>query len=646
MQKLTIKKALAATFALVILTSAGTAFSQSATSRTDPLRPTGQWTAYSKGSAATPPMGWNSWNAFATAIDEAKVVGTAEALVSTGLARLGYKYVNIDDGWWEKRRQSDGRMQIKTSIFPSAAVGGAEGTSFRPLVNRLHGMGLKAGIYTDIGHISCSQSYTTPPDHLPTGTVLERQVGLAGNVQRDINLYFKDWGFDFIKVDACGIDKNSQDAWKKRGADYIAHPTLIERESLNRTNIPGVRAAFTQVIRAIEAANPDNNFVFSVCAWGAANVRAWGKDVGNIIRTSDDIRPSWTRMLHVFDTSASRPLYAQPGSWNDPDMLFVGHGEFDVNHLREAKSHFSLWAVINAPLLIGYDMRNAPKELLDIWGNADLVRANQDPGGHQGVVTYQSEDIQIIVKTLAGTDRKVVAILNRGVGKVNVKLLAQHLRFDPTAPVVLRDLWSKETLSPFTEQTAFDVESRETRVFEATGKRALATGYYLSEIPGRINVAVDGVVTPQSDPTVHRMVNPWEGTASGGTRPVYGGWGGAAADENPYGNQIRTGGLPFDIGIGILANSRLEIRNDGEFKTFTAQVGVDDNSLNTTNPISFLVYADGRLVGRSPAMKFRDAPFTLTAPIGNAKIVEIVAQQPGGKTAPAVAAWGEARLLR
>lgn len=120
----------------------------------DPLAPTGQWSANQQGQAAVPPMGWNSWNAFNSNIDEEKILGSAQALVDTGLAGMGYRYVNIDDGWWLKRRSSDGRMVIRTAQFPSTRVAPARGargvradeTSFRPLTDRLHAMGLKAGI--------------------------------------------------------------------------------------------------------------------------------------------------------------------------------------------------------------------------------------------------------------------------------------------------------------------------------------------------------------------------------------------------------------------------------------------------------------------------------------------------------------------
>ncbi|NMN05375.1 hypothetical protein [Novosphingobium sp. SG916] len=131
---------------------------QAAGTPTDALAPTGRWSANARGQAPTPPMGWNSWNAFGPAIDETKLMASAQALVDTGLAAKGYRYVDIDDGWWLKRRMPDGRMLVRTAMFPSAATPDGT-TSLRPLTDRLHAMGLKAGIYSDIGRNSCSQVF-------------------------------------------------------------------------------------------------------------------------------------------------------------------------------------------------------------------------------------------------------------------------------------------------------------------------------------------------------------------------------------------------------------------------------------------------------------------------------------------------------
>lgn len=170
----------------------------------DTLAPTGQWSAYSHGAAKLPPMGWNSWNAFNSDINEEKLMASAKIIVDSGLAAKGYRYLNLDDGWWLKRHQPDGRMVIRAANFPSAAMPDGT-TSFRPLTDRLHAMGLKAGIYSDIGRNSCGQVFTSTFPNQPVGSVAEREVGLHGHIEQDIALYFKDWGFDLIKVDACGI---------------------------------------------------------------------------------------------------------------------------------------------------------------------------------------------------------------------------------------------------------------------------------------------------------------------------------------------------------------------------------------------------------------------------------------------------------
>src|SRR5690349_7149962 len=125
----------------------------------DPLAPTGRWTAYSAGRAATPPMGWNSWNAFASAVDEEKVMGSAKRMVDSGLAAKGYRYINLDDGWAAKRRIPDGHLIIRTDKFPSAAAGSNGTPSFKPLTDKLHAMGLKAGIYSDMGRNTCTQAW-------------------------------------------------------------------------------------------------------------------------------------------------------------------------------------------------------------------------------------------------------------------------------------------------------------------------------------------------------------------------------------------------------------------------------------------------------------------------------------------------------
>jgi hypothetical protein len=612
-----------------------------AAAQSDPLAPTGRWTAYTAGRAATPPMGWSTWNAFATDIDEDKILGSAKQIVDSGLAAKGYRYINIDDGWALKRRMPDGRMIIRDDKFPSARTGG-DAPSFRPFTEKLHAMGLKAGIYSDLGRNTCSEAYSPTDDDLPKGTVLEREVGIYGRIDQDIALYFKDWGFDFIKVDGCGLRDYGPQSERVRSGKFRALGPFLDSGAVTRTDIPAIQAMFRQINVALARENPDGDYLLSLCIWGAANVRAWGKDYGGLSRTSDDISPAWGRLLVNYDTTVTRSLYAHPGSWNDPDMLHIGAGDFDADHLTEARSHFALWAMLNAPLLIGTDLRKTPKALLDIFGNADIIALDQDPAGNQATLAHDSSDLQILVKTLASGD-KAVAIFNRGSVDYDVDLNATHLKFSDDAPIALTDLWSKQQTT-FTKRTKLHVKPRETLIFRAHGARALQEGYYLSEQPGSVNPAVDGVVDPTPDPSIFRTAAGWGGTGGPGDRPSYAGWGGARADSAPYGQVLRVAGKPFAAGIGILANSRMEVRNNGA-RRFTAMVGVDDSASDKAAAVTFAVYGDGKLLATSKPVKWGMAAQPISAPVAGVKLIELVARSPRGDNQRLPVTWGEAALL-
>jgi len=611
----------------------------------EPLEPTGHWMQSSFGNAALPPMGWNSWNAFHTQIDEAKLLGAAQTIVDSGLRELGYRYINIDDGWWQKRRQPDGRLVVRTSIFPSAQGPDAGETSFRPLVDRLHALGLKAGIYSDIGRNACSQAYPQPDSLLPTGTVAEREVGLYDHLSQDLALYFQEWGFDYIKVDGCGLNAFSPDKPAVKAGQFRAFPAYVVSDSVNQTRVAEIRALYGRVRDELIRVRPMGDFVFSICNWGTANVRAWGRDYGNLWRTSDDIEPRWARMLYNFDSVVTRELYSGPGHWNDPDMLYIGQGDFDANHLAEARTHFALWAIVDAPLIIGYDLRQAPKALLDILGAPEIVAVNQDRAGNQGVLAYTSDDLQIIVKQLSARDEKAVVLFNRGTEAVDATLTAAHLKFQPGTPIQVRDLWQRRDLPAFIDEASFALAPRESVILRVKGRPQLSSGIYLSEMPARLYVAADGIHALQPDPQIHRPVDMGDGTTRGtGPRPALAGWGGPRADSTPYNNELRLRGKTYDSGIGALANSRLQVKTDGQFRRFSAEVGMDDSSLERSTRVRFQVYGDGRLLARSPALGADDAPFTLEATVTGVQTLELVAREIGKGSAVSIVTWGEAAL--
>ena len=199
----------------------------------------------------------------------------------------------------------------------------------------------------------------------------------------------------------------------------------------------------------------------------------------------------------------------------------------------------------------------------------------------------------------------------------------------------------------FTGEKAFTLAPHETLVFEATGKRRLDDGIYLSEIPGLINVVIDGTRQAQLDPAIHRMIDPWSSTRSGGSRPQYAGWGGAQADTTPFGQSLQVAGQAYDSGIGVLSNSRLQVKNDGGYAVLTAAVGVDDSTDNTRQPVRFYVYGDGALLAESPPLVFGGKAHRLRADIRGRKIIELVVR--GAKSADTplvVASWGDVQMTR
>ena len=627
---------------IVVAAAALSAPAPVAAQNRDPLAPTGRWSANDTGLAATPPMGWNTWNAFMTDVDEEKVMASARLIVSSGLAAKGYRYVNLDDGWWDHRR-ADGRLLIRADKFPSART--ADGnTSFRPFTDRLHAMGLKAGIYSDLGRNTCSQAYGPNEVNLPRGTVREREVGLQGHIDSDIRQYFAEWKFDYIKIDGCGLRAFGPGSAPVLSGRYRSLDPILNRDTVSLSDIPAVRSLFSEVKIALDRYSATRDYVLSLCIWGSANVRAWGKDVGNISRTSDDITPHWGRMLTNFDSAAKRALYAHPGSWNDPDMLFVGKGDFDVSHPTEARSHFALWAMINAPLLIGSDLRTTPPALMSILGNSALIAMNQDAAGNQAVLAFDTDDLQIFVKTLADGE-KGVAIFNRSSGTVDANLTAAHLKFRADSPVRLTDLWSGK-VTAFTGEAPLKIAPRETLVFRAAGVRQLKDGLYLSEQPGSINPAVDGVTAPQDDPTIHRTLAPWGGGTRGlGPRPTYAGWGGAQADATPYGRGLQIAGMPYTEGLGALVNSRMEVRNAGNAR-LTVKVGVDDSAADGAGLAKFSIYGDGRLLAQSRPSTRGSQAQELVADTRGVRIVELVVRADGVVNERMPVDWAEAAFHR
>ncbi|WP_164978569.1 NPCBM/NEW2 domain-containing protein [Pseudoxanthomonas composti] len=587
------------------------------------LRPSAHFSVYGHGAAATPPMGFNPWNAFRTEVDQARILAVAEFIEQHGLQQAGYRYINIDDGWWLKRG-ADGRIQIRTSMFPIATVDGGA-ASFRAWTDKLHAMGFKAGLYTDVGRNACSQAFDRHSPNLPIGTAAEREIGLQGFEAGDLRTMFQDWGFDYLKVDACGLADFGQGSEPVLQSGHQAVRPLIVRRDPVATDRTGVETQYARVGRLLAALNPDEDYVLAICPWGEAGVRDWGGRHGHLWRTSPDIEPTWDSMLVNLDSTVGRELYAGPGRWNDPDMLAVGLGEFDDRHLVNARSHFSLWAVLGAPLLMGFDLTQAPASLIELLSNPEVIAINQDPAGNQASVVVNQGDLQVLVKPLAASGERAVVLFNRGDTATSAQVTPAQLKLADGAPYQARDVWKHQALA--TQRGALQVRlaPHEAAMFKVAGAPVIGDAKLLTEMTGRIHVAVDGApdeVSRQSTP---------------GLVP--------RADLSPSGVPLRIAGQSIPYGLGALANSRFEVRLGKDFRQFSTRVGLQDGARRDAGVV-FRVYGDGRLLQEVTAGAGDAQAVPVTVPVDGIDVLELVAiASPQAKAAlPPAIVWGDAQL--
>ena len=304
----------------------------------------------SDGLAPTPPMGWNSWNAFKGDIDERLILENAETLVASGMREVGYRYVVVDDGWMAPERDRAGNLVPDPAKFP-------RGIAY--VADRVHALGLRFGIYTDAG----------------TKTCLELPASL-GYEFRDAH-QFAAWGVDFVKIDWC------------------------------HTSGMGPRTLYAKWAMALHAtARP---IVFSICEWGRAHPWEWAPTLAHLWRTCWDIEPSWPDIMTILDRQASLHVFAGPDHWNDPDMLEVGNGELTAS---ENRAHFALWAMLAAPLFAGNDLRTMNDDVRAILTAPELVALDQDPLGRQARRVEHDETHDVWTRELAG-GAVAVALLNR-----------------------------------------------------------------------------------------------------------------------------------------------------------------------------------------------------------------------------------------
>lgn len=353
----------------------------------------------SAGLALTPPMGFNTWNKFGCDVSDDLVRGMADAMMKSGMKDAGYQYIVIDD-CWQVARDASGNIIADPQRFPSG---------IKALADYVHSLGLKFGIYSDAGSKTCAG-----------------RPGGRGHEFQDA-LQYAAWGVDYLKYDWCNT--TTQDAQ----ASYA-----LIRDALDASGRP---------------------IVLSICEWGKAKPWLWGKDVGgNLWRTTEDISDKWEShekwpdgsccrrgVLDILDLQVGLESYAGPGHWNDPDMLEVGNGGMSA---IEYRSHFSLWAILAAPLMAGNDLRKMTPEIREILTNKEVIGVNQDALGREGRRVWKDGDREVWSKQQQDGSRAVV-LLNRGDSAQTVPLKWEQIGYPSHLPATVRDLWAHKELGKF-----------------------------------------------------------------------------------------------------------------------------------------------------------------------------------------------------
>ena len=381
--------------------------------------------------ARTPPMGWNSWNAYSCTVTEADVRAAADALVETGLREAGYEYVVVDDCWMAEETADDGRLRADPTDFPSGIPA---------LADYVHDRGLQFGLYSSAGSHTC-QGY---PASLGRERLHARQ--------------FADWGVDYLKYDNCG---------DHRGRDPVDR-----------------YAAMGEALAAV-----DRDIVYSICEWGRHEPWEWGRNVGgHLWRTTDDVVAKWRTdpdefglgIRDIIDRTAALDIGAAhgPHGWNDPDMLQVGNGpdsgqsQHEPTDVRrplteaETRTHFAFWCLLGAPLMVGTDLEALGERDRELLTNEHLVAIDQDPLGVQATPDRRDDAVSVWSKRLHDGGA-AVGLFNRGEERATIHSHASEVAVPERDSYRVLDCWTGDEWATDGQFEAA-VEPRDTVVLRVT----------------------------------------------------------------------------------------------------------------------------------------------------------------------------------
>jgi len=426
-----------------------------------------------------PPMGWSSWNAFSNTVDSRVVMAQAKAMVSNGMAKAGYKYINIDEGWWLGARDADGNIVVEAKAWPALAAGEKAG-DMANIVRYIHGLGLKAGIYTDAGRDGCS---TVGPDLGPSYP----NTGSEGHYEQDF-LQFAKWGFDYVKVDWCGGDKENLD--------------------------PAVQ--YAEIARAISRAEAitGHRLYYSICNWGARSPWTWAPGIGNVAadiwRTGGDIvapivagtkngdrKAELKEVFREFD-SGNHPPAQHTGYYNDLDMMVAG-----MQGLTEAENrvHMSLWAMSGSPLIAGADLTRLSGEALATLTNPEVIAIDQDALGLQAMkVAEAGKGLEVWAKPLGRGGERAVALVNRTETVARITANWSDLGLRPNASATVKDVWAGKDLGSFDSSYSATVPAGDVVLLVIRGREGKRTNYEISRR------GQDGATVQKGEPVVFKNV--------------------------------------------------------------------------------------------------------------------------------------------
>ena len=382
-----------------------------------------------------PTMGWSSWNTYRVNISDKLIKSQADAMASKGLKDVGYKYINIDDGYFGGR-DTNGKLITHPTRFPEGLKG---------VVEHIHSLGFKAGIYSDAGRNTCGSFWDK--DEKGVG------VGMYEHDQQDADFFFKEMGFDFIKVDFCGGDA-SQNA---------EHLSLSEKER------------YTAIYQAIQKTGK-KDVRLNICRWAFPGT--WAHDVSSSWRISQDINASWGAVKNIIGQNLYLSAFATEGKFNDMDMLEIGRGL----SIEEEKTHFGMWCIMSSPLLIGCNMTTIPEKSLALLKNKELIALNQDSLALQARVVTKTSDVYILMKDVEQLNGNAVAVAfyNPTDADKSVSINVKDLTL--SGKITTRDLFEQKDLGTLSEPVfSVNVPAHGTRIYRMECETRLERTVYEAE---------------------------------------------------------------------------------------------------------------------------------------------------------------------